>query len=108
MKIAFLTEMGFEGKVPSHHSNMRTEFAWMHALNADHRYIHHYKEVSGYDHVFVIFPKGMVYLNSIAVKMSSDTNPVSELLRSGFIDILKKNNSKLFCFFPHLNEQNTD
>jgi hypothetical protein len=95
MKIAFLTEMGFEGKIPSNHSNMRTEFAWMHALNADHRYIHHYKEVSGYDHVFVIFPKGMVYLNSIAVKMSSDTNPVSELLRSGFIDILKKNNSKV-------------
>ena len=26
MKVAFLTEMGFEGKVPSNHSNMRTEF----------------------------------------------------------------------------------
>jgi hypothetical protein len=45
MRIAFITEMGFEGKVPSNHSNMRTEFAWMHALNADHRHLHHYTEI---------------------------------------------------------------
>ena len=95
MKIAFLTEMGFEGRIQSHHSNMRTEFAWMHALDAEHRYIHHYKEVSGYDHVFVIFPKGIVYLNSFAVKMSDDPNPVSELLRSNFVDILKQTNGKV-------------
>jgi hypothetical protein len=57
MDVAFLTEMGFEGKIPSNHSNMRTEFAWMHALNADHRHIHHYREVRGYDHVFIIFLK---------------------------------------------------
>lgn len=36
MKVAFFTEMGFNGKVPRTHSNMRTEFAWMVALNADH------------------------------------------------------------------------
>lgn len=36
MKIAFFTEMGFMGKVPKTHSNMRTEFAWMSTLNADH------------------------------------------------------------------------
>ena len=36
MKIAFFTEMGFQGKVPRTHTNMRTEFAWMVALNADH------------------------------------------------------------------------
>jgi len=95
MKIAFLTEMGFEGKIPSHHSNMRTEFAWMHALDAEHRYIHHYKEVKGYDHVFIIFPKGNVYLNAFAVKMSNDQNPVSDLLRSNFVDTLKESNSKV-------------
>ena len=94
-KIAFLTEMGFEGKVQPNHSNMRTEFAWMHALDADHKHIHHYKEVSGYDHVFIIFPKGMVYLNSIGLKMSNDPNPISQLLQSGFIDTLKENNSKV-------------
>lgn len=95
MKIAFLTEMGFEGKVQPNHSNMRTEFAWMLALDADHRHIHDYKKVGGYDHVFVIFPKGMVYLNSIGLKMSNNANPISELLQSNFIDILKENNSKV-------------
>ena len=36
MEVAFFTEMGFNGKVPRTHANMRTEFAWMVALNADH------------------------------------------------------------------------
>jgi len=39
MKIAFFTEMGFSGKIPRGHTNMRTEFAWMCALNADHHNI---------------------------------------------------------------------
>ena len=33
MAIAFFTEMGFTGKVPRTHDNMRTEFAWMCALD---------------------------------------------------------------------------
>lgn len=36
MKIAFFTEMGFKAKVPREHTNMRVEFAWMAALQADH------------------------------------------------------------------------
>ena len=36
MRIAFFTEMGFTGKIPRTHENMRTEFAWMVALDADH------------------------------------------------------------------------
>lgn len=36
MKVAFFTEMGFNGKIPRNHPNMRTEFAWMVALEADH------------------------------------------------------------------------
>ena len=36
MKVAFLTEMEFEGKISDDHPNMRTEFAWMNALEADH------------------------------------------------------------------------
>lgn len=95
MKIVFLTEMGFDGKIHSNHPNMRTEFAWMHALDADHKHIHHYKEVKGYDHIFVIFPKGMVYLNAIGVRMSNDKNPVADLLRSNFINTLKENNKKV-------------
>ena len=95
MKIAFLTEMGFNGKITSNHPNMRTEFSWMYALDAEHRPIHNYEDVSGYDHVFVIFPKGVVYLNSFAVKMSESVNPASELLRSNFVETLKNNNKKV-------------
>jgi hypothetical protein len=36
MRVAFFTEMGFQGKVPRTHTNMRTEFAWMVAMDADH------------------------------------------------------------------------
>lgn len=36
MKIAIFTEMEFKGKVPRNHKNMRTEFAWMVALDAFH------------------------------------------------------------------------
>ena len=43
MKIAFFTEMGFGGKIPRNHDNMRTEFAWMCALNADH-HSYYYKK----------------------------------------------------------------
>jgi len=95
MRIAFLTEMNFKGKVPDTHTNMRTEFAWMHTLDADHYHIRSYEGVVNYDHVFIIFPKGMVYLNAIAVKMSEDRNPVSDLLDSNLINCLKSNNGKV-------------
>jgi len=36
MKIAFFSEMGFAGKIPRIHKNMRVEFAQMCALEADH------------------------------------------------------------------------
>ena len=56
MSIAFFTEMGFEGKIPRNHSNMRTEFAWMCALNADH---YNYKSIPNkqYDLGIIIIPK---------------------------------------------------
>lgn len=96
MKIAFLTEMGFEGKIPSNHINMRTEFAWMHALNADHRHIYGYKEVVGYDHVFIIFPKGRVYLSAEGLQATQGINPVSELLQRELVERLKLNNKKVY------------
>lgn len=92
MKIAFLTEMGFEGKIPSNHSNMRTEFAWMHALDADHRHIYHYKEVRDYDHVFIIFPKGKVFLTAEGTRVGNDYNPTSGLLRLEIASKLKDKN----------------
>lgn len=95
MRIAFLTEMGFQGKVSIDHPNMRTEFAWMSALDADHFPISLFREVKNYDHVFLIFPKGEVYLNAIGAKLINKINPISELLGSNFYSILKVNNSKL-------------
>jgi hypothetical protein len=56
MNIAFFTEMGFEGKVPRTHDNMRTEFAWMVALDADHYNIHSNLNTQ-YDLGIVIIPK---------------------------------------------------
>jgi hypothetical protein len=56
MEIAFFTEMGFEGKVPRTHDNMRTEFAWMVALNADHYHIQS-TPTKTYDLGIVIIPK---------------------------------------------------
>jgi hypothetical protein len=95
MRIAFITEMGFVGKVSSNHTNMRTEFAWMHALDADHYNIRSISSIKQYDHVFIIFPKGEVYLNAFAVKLSDKQNPVSDLLRTPLVDTLKSNNKKV-------------
>lgn len=56
MRIAFFTEMGFNGKVPRTHINMRTEFAWMCALKADHYMINQIPSKQ-YDLGIVIVPK---------------------------------------------------
>ena len=56
MKIAFFTEMGFNGKISRSHDNMRTEFAWMCALDADHYPIGSIP-VDNYDLAIVIIPK---------------------------------------------------
>ena len=54
--LAFFTEMNFIGKVPRIHKNMRTEFAWMCALDADH---YNYRNIptKKYDLGIVIIPK---------------------------------------------------
>lgn len=56
MHVAFFTEMSFNGKVPRTHTNMRTEFAWMVALNADHYNLQHTPEQE-YDLAIVINSK---------------------------------------------------
>ena len=56
MKIAFFTEGGYQGKVPRNHLNMRTELAWMCALNADHWNINQPPNQQ-YDLGVVIIPK---------------------------------------------------
>ncbi len=95
MKIAFLSEMGFEGKISSDHPNMRTEFAWMHALDADHYPISKFKHIIAHDHVFVIFPKGKLNLSAEGSKIGHQPNPFSNLLSSNLIEDLKKVNNKV-------------
>jgi len=94
IKVAFLTEMGFEGKIPPNHPNARTEFAWMHALNADHFNIRNYTKVKDYDVVFLILPKGEVYLNAVGVQMQDKVNPISDILSLSLTRELKSNNCK--------------
>jgi hypothetical protein len=97
MKIAFLTEMGFVGKIPADHPNMRTEFAWMYALDATHHSIREYKTISDYDHVFVIFPKGKTFLSAEGSCLYENaTNPVSDLLDSDIILKLKQFNKHVY------------
>jgi hypothetical protein len=94
-KIAFITEMGFEGKIPSDHPNMRTEFAWMHQLDATHHPLHSYQTVEGYDHVFVIFPKGRVFLDACGTRLTTLPNPIGGILAENPIEKLKRVNSKV-------------
>ena len=95
MKIAFITEMGFEGTIPSNHPNMRTEFAWMHALKAKHFSTSNILNVKGYNHVFVILPKGKLNLSAEGIKIGNQLNPASSLFTSNIIGELKKHNNKV-------------
>ena len=71
MKVAFFTEMGFNGKIPRTHNNMRVEFAWMCALNADHYNIKQVP-VDRYDLGIVIIPKKNPDFNIDNIKLSCD------------------------------------
>jgi len=58
MKIAFLSQMGFQGKVPRNHPNMRTEFAQMCALKSDHYPLSNIDSImEKYDHAILLIPK---------------------------------------------------
>lgn len=58
MKIAFLSQMGFTGKIPRNHPNMRTEFAQMCALEADHYSLYDVDKITEeYDHLVLLIPK---------------------------------------------------
>jgi hypothetical protein len=96
MKVAFLTEMGFGGSVPDNHPNARTEFAWMNALNAIHYPLEKYESVKGYDVVFIIFPKGKLFLSAEGSKIGDGINPASKYLNEPLVDMLKSVNQKVY------------
>lgn len=96
MKAAFLSEMGFNGKIPDNHPNMRTEFGWMNAINAEHYNIHQYEIVKGYDVVFIIFPKAIVKLNAVGSELiyNGPDKDIS-IYSKPIVETLKKNNKKV-------------
>jgi hypothetical protein len=75
---------------------MRTEFAWMNALNAVHYPLETYDSVKNYDVVFIIFPKGKTYLNSEGSTLVNGVNPVSKYLQQPIIPTLKESNTKVY------------
>jgi hypothetical protein len=95
MRIAFLTEMGFRGKVPINHPNARTEFAWMIALGADHFNIMEFPQVFNYDWVFLILPKGGVSLNSEGIRLNDLPNRYAALYAQPFVEQLKTQNKRV-------------
>ena len=96
MKVAFLTEMGFNGTIPSNHPNMRTEFSWIHALNAVHYPLADYESVSNYDVVFIIFPKGKLFLSAEGSKIADGVNPASFHLDKPLVQTLKRENTLVY------------
>lgn len=96
MKIAFITESNFTGKYPVDFPNSRTEIAWQHALNADHFPFNNLHDVIGYDHVFVIFPKGDLTLNAVGCELVKKHNPVSYLFATNFVNDLKERNNQVY------------
>lgn len=97
MKIAFLTEMSFTGKIPADHPNMRTEFAWMHALDADHHNIYNYSGVKSYDIVVLIFPQGnvMVDCHGVELPLRKPEN-LKNLLTQNPVECLKQANRLVY------------
>ena len=96
MRISFLTEMNFEGSVSNTHPNMRTEFSWMNALNATHYPLAKYQSVNGYDVVFIIFPKGKLFLSAEGSKIGDGANPASLYLQQPLVETLKQKNQKVY------------
>jgi hypothetical protein len=75
MNILFITQLPFVGKVNRNHENMRTEFSWMCALNADHLSFDYIckNKVPTYDLAIVILPKKLEII---------DTNLVLDVCKS--------------------------
>jgi hypothetical protein len=96
MNVAFLTEMGFQAKIPSNHTNMRTEFAWMNVTDADHYHISLVGDIIGYDKVFIIFPKGRVFLSAEGIQLVNEENPISKYLKIDIVSKLKKYNKEVY------------
>lgn len=92
MKNVFLTEGGWMGKIPRTHLDMRNDSAWMYIFDAIHIPITNFAEISGYDNVFIMFPKGFLSLNMVGMRISNVPNQFSEILSKNIVSELKKKN----------------
>jgi hypothetical protein len=97
-KVAFATESPFSGKYPKNFSNARTEICWQIGLDATHYHFSQLTEINNYDHVFVIIPKGRVFLSAEGSKIINGVNPVSKLLEYDFLGQLRNQNNKKLHF----------
>lgn len=81
MKIVFFTEMLFRGKVPKDYKNMRTEFAWISLLDADH---YHYMDIpeNEYDLGIVIVPKNKP-INHFSLDRLRDSCKLISVMQEG-------------------------
>jgi hypothetical protein len=95
MKNVFLTEGGWQGKIPQTHPDMRNDSAWIHLLDAQHIPLAYFNQVKDYDNVFIMFPKGTLNLNMVGVEISKQVNPVSSLLAQNVGEVLKNQNKKV-------------
>ena len=95
MKIAFLSENNFLGKVPRDFENARTEFAWMLALDAEHYPLNSFTEVKDFDSVFVILPKLRTYLSADATQMKEPiVDHKSSFCNPKFLEYIRNNKNK--------------
>ena len=76
-EIAFFTEGGYAGKVSRDHPNMRTDLAWVCALNADHWNIRSTPN-RRYDLGIVIIPKKNPTFDITTIKQYCDTIAVMQ------------------------------
>jgi hypothetical protein len=97
-KIAFITEGGFIGKIQRDNPNMKLDLAWQSILQSDHYPFNQYKQIEGYDFIFIIWPKADVYLNSEGIKISNTprrNNAIVFELAESIIKELKSKNNKV-------------
>ena len=98
-KVAFISEIYKRFKVNLDHKHMRTEYAWMYALDAEHIPINQYKDVSGFDYIIIIWPKGRTFLDQVGCELGNNNeNPNSKILQN--IDIVGhlKLHNKNVCY----------
>jgi hypothetical protein len=98
-KVAFVTEIGSRFKVTLEHKHMRTEYAWMYALDAEHIPMTSYQEITGYDYVIIIWPKGRTFLDQVGCELGKNNlNPVSTIFDAlDFVGTLKLHNKNV-CY----------